>query len=279
MRENFLSYNRLREWTEIHRQLLQLTARAGMVCHARRDAYDPIHRALLTGFLSGIALRSSEVEYTGAGGVSFHLWPGSGLFRAKPKWCLVAEVIETSRRYGRVAGRIQAGWIEPLAQHLVKRTYSDPHWHRQSGSVMAFERVALFGLPIATRRRVPYGTIDADVVRDLFLREGLRHRQGLEPSPEQEEPLPDAFFRHNQRVIDEANQLAAKARQGAGIVDEYRLYRYYDAQFRTAPATSRCCGNGSSRGGAGMPRCCTCSCLTSSTPRTGSRRPINSPKR
>ncbi len=217
--QNFLSYNRLREWSEIERQLLKLVTSNGFRVRARRDNYDAIHRALLTGFLWGVAFRSGDHEYSGAGGIKFHLWPGSGLFQSKPKWCVAAELIETTRRYGRTVARINPNWIEPLAEHLVKRHYSDPHWHQKSGRVMAFERVSLFGLTVVARRRVPYGQIDAETAREIFIREALAARQ-LD--------IRDKFYTHNEAVIAQAGKIAAKSRRSEYLVDDYQLVRFYE---------------------------------------------------
>ena len=136
----------MREWLDVHRQLLQLVEQAGLKSHRRQDQYEPIHRAILTGLLANVANSGERYEYTAAGGTQFQLWPGSSLFSKKPKWVVAAELVETSRRYLRTCGRINPEWIEPLAEHLVKRTYSEPHWDGSMGAAMVFERVTLFGL-------------------------------------------------------------------------------------------------------------------------------------
>jgi ATP-dependent helicase HrpA len=283
--ENFLSFIRMREWTEIHRQLQHAVESSRLM---KRDSqpldrpellpsnqgdgntltperYAAVHRALLAGFLSGIGMRSGEFEYTGTGGIKFHLWPGSGLFTTRPRWCLVAELLETSRRYGRTVGTIDPDWIEPLAGHLVSRSYNDPHWHFKRSTVMAFERVTLFGLPIVERRRVSYGRIDPEHAREIFIREGLRHdatsslldAEGRpKPNPEialrAEEalaqvrdqanalPLParrsdrmamEPFYGHNEEVLRQGARLAAKYRKGEYFVDEYAVRGFYNARI------------------------------------------------
>ncbi len=220
--QNFLSFNRMREWMEVHRQLLQLVTSTRLKPHKRKDDYDAIHQSLLTGFLSGVAYRSADHEYTGAGGIKFFLWPGSGLFATKPKWCLIEELIETRRRYGRTVGGIKPEWIEPLADHVVKRNYNDPHWHRKSGRVMAWESVTLFGLPVVQRRRVAYGPIDPEVASEVFVAEGLSKRTV---------DCSDKFYVHNEAIIEECTQLAAKTRRGDFLVDEYMLYRFYNERL------------------------------------------------
>ena len=214
----FLSEARLREWGEIHRQLRQTAEEHGLRPRQRRDDYAAIHRALLTGLLSRVAQLSGEHQYTGAGGTKFQLWPGSALFSAKPKWIVAAEVVETRRRYGRTVAKIDPRWLEPLGQHLVKRTYSDPHWHAKSLSVMAHERVSLFGLPVVARRRVPYGKIDPATSRKLFIEHAL---------VSQEMEARDDFFQHNRRLRAEAATLAAKTRRRDYILDEYQIYAFY----------------------------------------------------
>ena len=220
--QNFLSWNRLREWTEIHRQLSRFAADAGLKRHARSDDYAGVHRALLTGLLSGIAYRSGDFEYTGAGGVKFHLWPGSGLFKKRPKWIVVGEIVETSRRYGRNAARISPDWLEPLAEHLVKRSYSEPHWSRKRSTVMAYEKVNLFGLPIVVRRRVRYVAIDPAKSRELFIRDGLVPQRVNDHLP---------VLKDHAAVREAVASLAAKTRQARYVVDDYTVLKFYDERI------------------------------------------------
>lgn len=220
--QNYLSHNRLREWQEIHRQLMELTRQLRLRKSSKRDDFAAIHRALMTGLLSGVAQRTAEHEYTGPGGVKFNLWPGSGLFEKRPQWIIAAELVETSRRYGRTAARVSPTWIEPIADHIVKRTYSDPHWHVKSESVMAYERVNLFGLPVVQKRRVRYGKNDQEVARQIFIQHGLVEGKIRSPFP---------FFKHNQTVLEEVAQLAAKTRRRDLMVDEYTLYALYDRRI------------------------------------------------
>ena len=220
--QNFLSPARVREWGEVYRQLRDLVREHGMKSNHRRDDSASIHRALLTGFLFSVAYLGDEQEYNGAGGNKFRLWPGSGLFGSKPQWIVVAEVVETTRRYGRTAAKINPNWIEPLAKHLLKRSYSDPHWYPKSASVMAFEKVTLFGMPIVARRRTPYGKIDPKVSRQLFIQDGLVEEQ-LESG--------DPFFEHNRSIREELAEMAAKTRSRDFLVDEYAIYSYYNQRL------------------------------------------------
>ena len=217
--QHFLSYNRLREWADIYQQLLRLVEEAGFKLQKRKDDSDAIHRALLTGLLSNIAYRAETYEYTGAGGTKFHLWPGSGIFEKKPKWVFAAELVETSRRYLRTAAKLNPNWIEPLAGHLINKSYSEPHWDREAGSVMAFEKVTLFGLTIVPRRRVRYGPIDPVKSRELFIQEGLVEGE-METRLE--------FFEHNQKLIEEVAELEAKSRRRDLLLGEEARYDFYD---------------------------------------------------
>ncbi|MCA9266462.1 MAG: ATP-dependent RNA helicase HrpA, partial [Planctomycetales bacterium] len=237
---NFLSPTRLREWTEVHRQLMQLVANDRMSIGRRSNRYDAIHRALLAGYLSGVAMRTGDHEYTGAGGIKFHLWPGSCLLGSKPTWIVCGELVETSRRFGRTVAKIEPDWIERLAQHLVKRHYSEPHWYDKTGAVMAHERVTLWGLPIVAQRRVHYHKIDPVAAREIFIREGLRHSVGhvWEAAERDENGAADprralqfAFFRHNEQTLRDVERLASRSRRADLLVDQFKLYRFYDARI------------------------------------------------
>ncbi len=255
----------MREWTEIHRQLLQMLGDATRkrLLQEKNDfelsaadensagnifnpKYAAIHRSLLSGFLSGVSYLSGEHEFTGAGNIKFYLWPGSGLFDHKPKWCLTAELVETARRYGRTNARIDPGWIEPLAGHVVNRSYHDPHWHKKNGTVMAFERVSLFGLPIVQKRRVKYGKINPVEAHEIFIRDGLLHDRSdqrwrhnaadlsgqVAPATrhgkrKQQGANQFAFFVHNQNVLAEIDKLAAKTRSNEYVVEESLLREFY----------------------------------------------------
>jgi len=209
----------MREWLDVHRQLLQLAEEAGLKPSRRRDDYDAVHRAILTGLLSSVALRTGTYEYTVAGGSTAYLWPGSALFEARPGWVMAAEVVETTRRYLRTCAQIDPRWIEPAAEHLVKRSYSEPHWDRASGSTIAFEKVSLFGLTVVPRRRVAYGPINPEHARELFIQHGL---------VEAELDTPAEFLRHNQELLDAMERLQAKLRRNDLILGEWSRYEFYD---------------------------------------------------
>lgn len=220
--QNFLSYTLLRQWQDIHRQLRAMVIEQRMKTRTRKDDYDAIHRSLLAGLLSGVALIGDRHEYTGAGNVRFNLWPGSGVFDAKPKWIVAAEVVETSRRYGRTIGKISPEWIESLAKHLVKRRYTDPRWSKKRQSAVASEHVTLFGLPVVARRMVGYSKIDPEVSRDLFIESGLA-------GDEYEGNLD--FYQHNQWLLEEVKDDAAKTRNRELIIDTQAVVDFYQEQL------------------------------------------------
>ncbi|MEZ6116915.1 MAG: ATP-dependent RNA helicase HrpA [Pirellulaceae bacterium] len=220
--QNFLSVNRMYEWTEIHRQLKELAKANGLKQSARKDDYNLIHQSLLSGLLSGVALRTSDFEYTGAGGVKFHLWPGSGVFSKKPKWIFAAELLETTRRYGRNVAVIQPEWLEPIAAHLIKRSCSDPHWSSKAASAMAYEKLSLFGLPVVPKRRIRYRQIDPEESRRLFIQHGLVENQ-IHTNAK--------WHQQNQQVIAEIAELAAKTRKREYLLDEYTLFAAYDRKL------------------------------------------------
>jgi len=186
--------------------------------HSRKDDYDSIHRSLLTGLLSGVALLTEKREYTGAGNVKFNIWPGSGIFESKPQWIVAAEIIETSRRYGRTVAKIDAHWIERLAKHLTKHRYVDPHWSKKQQAVMASEHVSLFGIPIVVGRKIGYGKIDAEVSRNLMIDPGLVE--------DQFEGKFD-FLTHNRWLLEQVKAEADKTRDRDLIVDRYDIEAFY----------------------------------------------------
>ena len=219
--QNFLSYNRMREWLDVHRQLMELADEAGLELHKRSDDEGAIHRAILTGMLTRIAWRKEEYEYTTAGSGKANLWPGSGVFAKRPRWVVSAEIVETNRRYLRTCGRIDPEWVERLAAHLVKRSYSDPEWDEQSASAVAYERVSLAGLPIVARRRVRLGPIDPATARRLLIQHGLVERQW------EREPK---FLAHNGQVLAEIERLEDKLRRRDLTPNEETLFEFYDRQ-------------------------------------------------
>ncbi|MCL4111959.1 UNVERIFIED_CONTAM: hypothetical protein GTU68_008713 [Idotea baltica] len=221
-KQNFLSYNRLREWSDLQRQLGDIFKRGDSKALKAGVDYAAIHRALLTGLLSNVAFKSNDHEYGGAGGHKLHLWPGAGVFKAKPKWIVGAELVETSRRYIRMVAKVNPEWIESLAEHLVKRTHSEPHWHEKSESVMAWEKVSLLGMPIVARRRVRYGNIDPVVSREMFIRNAFVEGELRTDAP---------FLIHNKQILAEAEDRMARSRRYDLMLGEDSRIDFYDERL------------------------------------------------
>jgi ATP-dependent helicase HrpA len=217
--QNFLSFSLMKQWQDIHRQLKSMVSSEKLHIGSRKNDYNAIHRSLMTGLLSGVAMLGDRHEYTGAGGIKFHLWPGSDIFESKPKWIIAAEIVETTRRYGRTVAKISPDWVERLASHLVTRRHTDMRWSKKKQSVVASEHVALFGLPIVVGRQINYGPIDAVAAREIFIERGLC---GDEYEGNQD------FFTHNQWLVDELTLEAAKTRDRDLVVDPYALQAFYE---------------------------------------------------
>ena len=192
--------------------------------HAQEDAtYDQIHRALLAGLLGNIGFKDGEADsYQGARGIRFTIAPGSSLKKARPKWVMAAELVETAKLYARVVARIEPDWIEPLAKDLTESHYSDPRWDRKLAQVTAWERVSLYGLTIMPKRRVHYGPINPQESREIFVREALANMEFDTRAP---------FFAANKRLISEIEELEHKARRQDVLVDEHVLFGFYDARI------------------------------------------------
>ncbi|MDB1085995.1 ATP-dependent RNA helicase HrpA [Streptomyces sp. ACA25] len=222
-RSEFLNYLRIREWQDLYTQLRTVAKQLGIQLSDQDADPQRIHQSLLAGLLSHLGLKDTEKnEYLGARSARFAVFPGSALFRKPPRWVMSAELVETSRLWARVNAKIEPEWIEPLAGHLVKRTYSEPHWEQKQAAVMAHERVTLYGVPIVADRKVNYGRIDPETCRDLFLRNALvegdwrTHHQ---------------FFKDNRRLLDEVEELEHRARRRDILVDDETLYAFYDQRI------------------------------------------------
>lgn len=221
-RQNFLSPLRLREWSDLTRQLRQIAEEHGLQPHPRKNNPESIHRAVLTGLLSNVALKGEKNDYTGAGNQLLNLWPGSVTFKSKPRWIVAAELVETNKRYARVIAPVDPMWVERLASHLVKKNYTDAAWDSRAGAVMATERVLLFGLPIVTGRRVRYGHVDPELCRKLMIEHVLI--QGDYQGPE-------LFHRHNQQLKEELADWQAKLRQSQLFASEEAQFAFFDSQL------------------------------------------------
>lgn len=186
---------------------------------AKEAGYEQIHRALLTGLIANVGMKSPDGnDYTGARGSRFHLFPASALFKAKPKWVMAAELVETTRLYARDVAVIQPEWIEQEAPHLVRYHYFEPHWEQKRGEVVASERVTLYGLTVLPRRAVSYGKVAPEEAREIFIRGAL---------VAQESNLQTAFFVHNKKLIKEITELEHKSRKQDVLVDDEALFAFY----------------------------------------------------
>ncbi|MDR1269817.1 MAG: ATP-dependent RNA helicase HrpA, partial [Planctomycetaceae bacterium] len=256
--QNFLSFSRMKEWNDIHLQLIQYVHDAKMKIGQRQSdtakLYEPLHKSILTGNLSGIAQRDNRFEYTIAGGGKFVLWLGSGIQKRQknrrqqqnnnnnnnnnndnknnpketgkstglPHWIIAGERLETSRRYLRTVAQINVDWIEPLAKHLINRVYLEPHWNRETGYVHAYEKVSLLGIVIVPKRRINYGTVNPQTARDIFIQSALIE-EDIDTTLE--------FFVHNQTILEEARKLQDKLRHPDIIKPELVRYRFYQERI------------------------------------------------
>ncbi len=233
-KKEFLSFVRLREWHDIHVQLHQMMSEiigekiAAVDIEKKEDGndisvnYDAIHLSLLTGLLGNIGMKDEDREYQGAGGRKFHIFPASGLRKKAPQWVMAAELVETSRLFGRTIAKIQPEWVESLAAHILRHHYTEPHWEQKPAQVAAFERTSLYGITITQRRKVSYGKIDPPVCRELFIRHALVYGEYRNSAP---------FARHNNELISEIETLEAKGRRRDILIDEHRLYAFYDERI------------------------------------------------
>lgn len=219
-RKNFLSQMRLREWRDVHSQLLTVVREHGWRLNEAEATFEQIHLALLTGLLGNIGLKADdEPYYLGARGIKFYLWPGSALVKKAGKWAMAAELVETSRLYARCIAKIEPEWIERIGAHLLKKSLSEPHWEKRAAQVSAFERAMLYGLPIYHRRRVSFGHQDPARARELFIRGAL---------VEGEFDTKLAFFAHNRKLLADIEQLEHKSRRQDVLVDDELIFGFYD---------------------------------------------------
>lgn len=219
LKSEFLHFLRVREWQDVYSQIRQTVRGLGFSINEEPASYEAVHRALLSGLLSHLGNKQEGHEFLGARNRKFYVFPGSGLFKKPPKWVMAAELVETSRLFARVNARIEPEWIEPAAQHLVKRNYFEPHFAKKSGSVVADEQVTLYGLIIVPRRRVQYGPVNPFEARDIFIREALVNGELRRKLP---------FIQHNQRLIAEIRELEDKSRRRDILVDDEALFQAYD---------------------------------------------------
>nr|GFA09291.1 hypothetical protein [Tanacetum cinerariifolium] len=221
-RRNFLNYLRLREWRDSHRQLSLICRDLQLTVNKEPADFPKFHKAVLSGLLSQIGQKTEEGDYMGARQRRFWVHPSSGLGRKRPQWIMAAELVETTKLYARMVAKIEPDWIEPLAGHLIKKNHFEPHWEKKRGQVVAFEQITLFGLIVVGRRPVHFGPIDPVVSREFFIREGLVRGEIQSRA---------RCLSANTKLLEQLDELEAKARRRDILADEETLYRFYDERL------------------------------------------------
>jgi ATP-dependent helicase HrpA len=233
-KQEYLNFLRIREWQDIYTQLRTVAKQMGIHLNDDDAPADRIHVSLLAGLLSHIGMKdvknaggeggkgTAKNEYLGARNAKFAIFPGSALFKKPPRFVMSAELVETSRLWARVNAKIEPEWVEPLAQHLIKRTYSEPHWEKDQAAVMAYEKVTLYGVPIVAQRKVNYGRIDPEASRELFIRHAL---------VEGDWRTHHKFFTDNRKLLTEVEELEHRARRRDILVDDETLFDFYDRRI------------------------------------------------
>jgi ATP-dependent helicase HrpA len=250
-RAEFLNYLRVREWQDLHGQLRSLARDLGIKTQTSSKERSVVHTALLSGLLSHVGMklvlpatkpgpataaqaahrgRRPLPEYLGARGTRFAVFPGSALSKKPPDWVVAAELVETSRLWGRIAAAIEPEWIEPVAAHLVKRSYSEPRWSKDQGAAVATEKVTLYGIPVVADRTVQLSRIDPVLARELFIRHAL---------VEGDWQTRHHFFRDNTRLTEQAASLEQRTRRRGLVAGEDALYAFYDARVPADALTAR----------------------------------------
>lgn len=226
-RREYLNFLRIREWQDLYAQLRQIARQVGIDAGASREIdvashQEAVHKSLLSGLLSNIGVRDERTrEYRGARGTKFAIFPGSALFKTSPDWLVSAELVETSRLWARTNAAIKPEWAEEIAPQLVKRSYSEPHWSRSRGAVMAYEKVTLYGLPVVSERPVLFSRIDPELSRELFIRHAL---------VEGDWQTRHTFVKRNRKALAQVEELENRMRRKDLRVDDQALFDFYDAR-------------------------------------------------
>ena len=238
-KDSYVSFMRMREWDEVHAQLLGLVKEmemrpSGKSVLTERDGPDRVQRAVLAGLLGNIGIKGEAGEYTGPRNIKFHIFPGSALHKNGPKWVVATEIVRTSRVYARTVGAIKPEWVEGLAGALLKRSHTNPRWAEETGTVIADERGTIYGLELYARRRVNFGEIDVKAASEIFIQHALVMGEWETRGP---------FIEHNARVIDEVRRLEAKTRRTDLLLDQQARYDFFarrvPAEINTGVAFER----------------------------------------
>ncbi|HSW16219.1 MAG TPA: ATP-dependent RNA helicase HrpA [Ramlibacter sp.] len=240
LRQNFINIRRVREWRDIHSQLLTVVTEHKWRLNAQPASYEALHKSMLAGLLGNLGWKmddapnpasgqrqsggggSQSSEYLGARGIKFHRHPGAHLRKRPGRWIVCAELVETTRLYGRGIANIDAQWVEEVADHLLKKQLLDPHWEKKQAEVVALERATLYGLVIYSGRRVPFARVDQQGAREIFIREGLVEGQWDTPLP---------FLAANRKLIKQVQDIEHKSRRQDVLVDEELIFAFYDQQL------------------------------------------------
>ncbi len=227
--QRYLSWIRMREWEDVYQQLHTLVSDMGFHPRSRVTDHDAIHRSLLTGLLSNVGCKNPNPggdtapgEYLGTFASRFHIFPGSVLFKPRPRWLMASEIVRTTKNYARMAAAIEPRWIEDAAKHLLQRSHNQPHWDYDTQRVMALEKITLFGLELASGRRVPFGPVNPVQARELFIHQAL---------VEGEIRTDAKFFKHNQQLMREVERLEEKSRKRDILVDLQARHAFYDQRL------------------------------------------------
>ncbi|KAB0326381.1 ATP-dependent RNA helicase HrpA [Janthinobacterium sp. PLB04] len=221
-RTNFLSQMRLREWRDVHSQLLTIVKEQGWRLNEAPATYDNLHMALLTGLLGNIGFKGEDepgAGYLGGRGIKFHIWPGSSLLKKPGKWIMAAELVDTTRLYARCVAQIQPEWLEKVGVHLLKKSWGEPRWEKRSAQVTASERATLYGLVVYSQRRINYGNFNLPEAREIFIRDALVGGDFDTRAP---------FFAHNHKLIKDIENLEHKSRRLDVLVDDELIAAFYD---------------------------------------------------
>jgi len=220
--KNFLSWMRMREWRDIHRQLTLICRQQKLKLNQETASYAALHKAVVSGLLGQVAVKIEKKEYLATRNRKVVIFPGSKVSKSSPKWIVAAEIVETSRVFARMVARIEPDWIEPLAGHVVKHHYFEPHWEQKRAQVMGYEKVTLYGLDIVPRRHIPYSKVDAAECRNLFIRCALVEGDYQSKAP---------FIARNRSLLDSVENLEKKTRRRDLLVDDETLVEFYDQRL------------------------------------------------
>ena len=227
LRQNFINVRRVREWRDVHSQLLTVVAEHKWELNPKPASYEELHNSMLAGLLGNIGFKPEEEDvYLGARGIKFHRHPGAHLRKKPGRWIVCAELVETTRLFGRGIANIDPTWLEEVGGHLLKKQLLDPHWEKKAAEVVAFERATLYGLVVYSGRRKPFDKVDPQAAREMFIRQALVAGDVL---PEWHKRLP--FLAANEKLIAKVEELEHKSRRQDVLVDDELIYAFYDQQL------------------------------------------------